>query len=82
VGKKFNLGDWRFSQYHTLPAIGNENSSQVVEHIELLKSTKHWQGMFFEVIFSLNLLGLLTPTQQCLLACNKHLIKMLKMFSQ
>ena len=63
MGKKFNLGDWRFSQYHTLPAIGNENSSQVVEHIELLKSTKHWQGMFFEVIFSLNLLGLLTPTQ-------------------
>lgn len=38
--------------------------------------------MFFEVIFRLNLLGLLTPTQQCLLACKKHLIKMLKVFSQ
>lgn len=38
--------------------------------------------MFFEVIFRLKLLGLLTPTQQCLLARKKHLIKMLKMFSQ
>lgn len=38
--------------------------------------------MLAEVIFRLNLLGLLTPIQQYLLAHKKHLIKMLKMLSQ